>query len=119
MNRTLKFRIVYGVENKKQIIFLDLEKDLIDLKKYEKPIINQFAGQTDDYGNEIYEGDILAIVGNNLSKFKVLYQEDAFMVESDKSAYSFIDKTSLKQFLSIEKETMKKKVIGNIFENEK
>lgn len=119
MNRTLKFRIFHGDENSRELVFLDIEKDIINLNAYKNPIINQFTGFTDDYGSEIYEGDVLSIVGNSLSKFTVTYDMDTFIVESDKSTLCFIDKAPISKFLSIEKNSMKKKVIGNIIENEK
>ena len=112
MNRTIKFKITHGPEKNRQVTILNLEKDIIDIKKYINPVINQFSGFTDDYGNEIYEGSTIKIEGHPLSDFKVLNENGNFIVKSNDASF-FLKELNLNKFLLWEKELMKKMVIDD------
>jgi len=76
--------------------------------------IMQFIGQTDQYGTDIYEGDILTITiyGCLTSKNK------QFVVEFLDSAFQFINiHDSSEGYYWIDIEEGSTKVIGNIYEN--
>lgn len=115
MSRELKFR-AWNDNSKKWVqedILLDSAFNPLSLKGL---FVNQrdemlitvqlFTGRFDDYGREIYEGDILRLGSNNL-KAEVFYSLEEFCFICK---YPWGNFAYLPDFKNVE-------VIGNIFEN--
>lgn len=114
MNRTLKFRI--WDSDKKVFDYINLYTDNFNAGKYTNPIINQYTGLTDSFGNDIYEGDFVKYSSNTLFGI-VVYQVDKFIVKSIGNGFNIMNTADLSKFLDLEPQNIQKTVIGNIIEN--
>ena len=108
MPREIKFRVW---DNKEKVITCNYEH-----QTEERLIISQYTGIQDSEGNDIYEGDILAVIMGDDSdkdriKFKVIFTECSFCLQEickiGKTFYN-ISTRSMARTLTI---------VGNIYQN--
>jgi len=122
--REIKFRIYSGVIRQKMIPWNTMKAWTMDA--LESDNIMQFTNRVDKNGTDIYEGDIIELIGEEddgymqplmpvYGKYKVEYRGGSFLViplhDGMYEPYSNI----LKLFIDDEQQRIS--VIGNIYEN--